>query len=120
MLWQFTFGDLYNKLRGEGINPSLPGPGTTKIPFFDPGTNAFIKPADIISAILPYILVISGIVLFVFLIMGGFELLTSAGNPETTKKAQGKITSAIIGFLLVFLAYWLAQILEVIFGIQIF
>ena len=75
---------------------------------------------DIISALLTYIFAIAGIILFVFLILGGFELLTSAGDPEKAKKAQGRITSALIGFLIIFLAYWLAQILEVIFGITIF
>jgi len=74
----------------------------------------------IISALLPYIFAISGIILFIFLILGGFELLTSGGNPEKAKKAQGRITSALIGFLIIFLAYWITQILEVIFGISIF
>lgn len=73
-----------------------------------------------ISKILPYIFVFAGLILFAFLIMGGFELLTSAGNPESAKKAQGKITSALVGFIIIFLAYWLAQALEIIFGIQIF
>lgn len=75
---------------------------------------------DVISALLPYVFAIAGLILFAFLIMGGFGLLTSGGNPETVKKAQGKITSALVGFLIIFLAYWLTQILEVIFGIKIF
>jgi hypothetical protein len=75
---------------------------------------------DIISALLPYIFTLAGIILFALLIMGGFELLTSGGNPAKTKKAQGRITSALIGFLIIFLAYWITQILEVIFGISIF
>jgi len=75
---------------------------------------------EIISKFLPYIFTLSGIVLFAFLILGGFELLTSGGNPEKAKKAQGRITSALIGFLIIFLAYWITQILEVIFGISIF
>jgi len=75
---------------------------------------------DIISAFLPYIFTLAGIILFALLIMGGFELLTSGGNPEKAKKAQGRITSALIGFLIIFLAYWITQILEVIFGIKIF
>ncbi|MGB9911507.1 MAG: hypothetical protein ACPLKP_02775 [Microgenomates group bacterium] len=75
---------------------------------------------EIISALLPYLFIIAGLILFGMLIWGGFELLTSGGNPETTKKAQGRITSALIGFLIIFLAYWLTQILEVILGITIF
>jgi len=75
---------------------------------------------DIISKLLTYIFPLAGIILFAFLILGGFELLTSGGNPEKAKKAQGRITSALVGFLIIFLAYWITQILEVIFGIQIF
>jgi len=94
------------------------------LPDYTPGkidiTKANLTIGDIISAILPYIFAIAGLILFVFLIMGGFELLTSAGNPESAKKAQEKITSALVGFIIIFLAYWLAQALEIIFGIQIF
>jgi hypothetical protein len=83
-------------------------------------SNPDLTPGEIISKILPYIFTIAGIILFVFLIWGGFELLASGGNPERTKKAQGKITSALIGFLIIFLAYWITQLLEAIFGISIF
>jgi uncharacterized membrane protein len=77
-------------------------------------------PGDVISDLLPYIFIIAGLILFGLLIFGGFSLMTSAGSPENTKKAQGKITSALIGFLIIFVAYWLAKILETIFKIQIF
>ena len=74
---------------------------------------------DIISALLPYVFVLAGLILFGFLIFGGFELLTSAGNPDKVKSAQGKITNAIVGFIIIFLSYWIVQILGVIFGISI-
>ena len=75
---------------------------------------------DIISALLPYVFVIAGLTLFILLIIGGFGLLTSGGNPDKVKGAQGKITSAIIGFVIIFVSYWLMRILEIIFGIKIF
>ena len=74
---------------------------------------------DIISKLFPYVFVAAGLLLFGYLVMGGFELLTSGGNPEKVKSAQGKITSAIIGFLIIFVAYWLVQILEIIFGLEL-
>lgn len=74
---------------------------------------------DIVSRILLYIFVLAGLILFGFLIFGGFELLTSAGNPDKVKAAQGKITNAIVGFIIIFLSYWIVQILEIIFGISI-
>ena len=75
--------------------------------------------SDIISALIPYIFTIAGLVLFIILIMGGFGLLTSGGNPDKVKAAQGRITSAIIGFIIIFISYWLMKILEIVFGISI-
>ncbi len=93
-------------------------------PDYSPGkidiTKADLTIGEIISKIIPYIYVIAGLVLFMMLIMGGFSYLTSAGDPDKMKSAQGKITHALVGFLIIFLAYWLAQLLEIIFGIQIF
>jgi uncharacterized membrane protein len=73
----------------------------------------------IINRLLPFALFIAGLILFVILIVGGFSMLTSAGSPEKMKAAQGKITSAIIGFIIIFISYWLMRILEIIFGISI-
>lgn len=74
---------------------------------------------DIISALLPYIFVIAGLALFIFLIIGGFGLLTSGGSPDKMKAAQGKITSAVIGFVIIFISYWLMRILEIVFGLNL-
>ncbi len=97
---------------------TLPGQKTINNPDnFKFGNNSSL--GDIISSLLPYILVIAGLTLFIFLIIGGFGLLTSAGNPEKMKAAQGKITSAVIGFVIIFISYWLIRILEIVFGISI-
>lgn len=75
---------------------------------------------DVINALVPYIFALAGIILLFLIIGGGFELLTSGGDPKKVESAKGKITHAIIGFIIIFIAYWLVQILETIFGIQIF
>lgn len=74
---------------------------------------------DIINILFPFIFAIAGLLLFVFLIMGGFQLMTAGGTPEKIKAGQGKITAAFIGFLIIFSAYWIIQILEKVFGISI-
>lgn len=116
-MYAFTFTDLYNRLRGQGQDPSLPI-GTGK-KFYDPGSLVFINLGDVITVILPYVYVIAGLILFGLLVIGGFGLLTSAGNPDSVKKAQSKIVSALTGFVIIFISYWLAQIMEIIFKIQI-
>jgi hypothetical protein len=79
----------------------------------------FTNIGAIISALLPYLFVLAGIILLFMLIAGGFGLLTSAGNPEKIKAAWARITSALIGFLVIFCSYWLIQILGVILGMNI-
>ncbi len=112
LLAQIDFDQLYVDLETEGIEIKIGG--STGIPIKD------AKLADLISFFIPYIYGIAGLVLFGLLIAGGFGFLTSAGDPDKVKGAQGKITSALVGFLIIFLSYWLVQILEVLFGIEIF
>lgn len=75
---------------------------------------------DIITAFLPLLFVLAGLILFIMFIWGGFDLLTSGGDPKKAESAKGKITNAIIGFIIVFIAFWLSQILSLIFGLTAF
>lgn len=76
-------------------------------------------PAEIINYILPYVFVIAGLILFFMFIFGGFTIFTSAGNPEKIKKGQGMIVSALIGFTIIFAAYWIIQLLELTLGVKL-
>jgi len=75
---------------------------------------------EILSQVLKFAFPFAGLILFFVLISGGFQFLTSAGNPESMEKAQKKITNAVIGFFIIFLSYWILQIIENIFGIKTF
>lgn len=74
--------------------------------------------AAVINKLIPLLFVFAGLILFVMLIFGGFDLLTSGGDPKKAESAKGKITNAVIGFVIVFIAYWLTQILSLIFGLE--
>lgn len=117
LLAQIQWGNIYNDVRNY-LGPNalkLPAGGVTAAgPAFE-----IANLGNIISIILPYVFILSGLILFVFLIFGGFQLLLSAGNPESVKSGQGKITSALIGFIIIFVAYWLVEILQIVFGISI-
>ena len=105
----------FGKIFQEGFQGYVPPPANRGINI-TPGT---LTIETIVSTLLPYVLVISGLILFGLLIAGGFGMLTSAGNPESAQKAQKQITSAVIGFLIVFLAFWIVQILQKIFGVTL-
>ena len=96
----------------------FPGNNTINDPLNDQFTNlgSFFSGE---TNILNYVFVFAGLTLFIFLIIGGFGLLTSGGSPDKVKAAQGKITSAIIGFIIIFVSYWLVRVLEIMFGIKI-
>ena len=99
-------------------NLTLPGNFTIQEPpefKFENSSNI----GDVITALLPYIFAIAGIILFGFIIIGGFAIFTSGGNTDKINAGKEKILHAVIGYALLFASYWIAQILEVIFNIPI-
>lgn len=75
---------------------------------------------DVINVVLPYLFGIAGLVLLFYLVMGGFSWMLSGGDPKAIESAKGKITTAITGFVILFVAYWLMQLLGLVLGIQQF
>ncbi|MFA6007272.1 MAG: hypothetical protein WC784_01325 [Candidatus Shapirobacteria bacterium] len=73
----------------------------------------------IVSSILPYIYAFAGLALFIMLIWGGITLMTAAGDPAKSKEGYGKISAGLIGFLIIFISYFVTQLVEVILGIKI-
>lgn len=75
--------------------------------------------SGITSTFLTLVIPIAGLILFVIIIISGFNILTGANDPKKVDQAKQTLTTAIIGFIVVFAAYWIAQILEVITGFPI-
>jgi len=86
---------------------------------FSTKANQLSTPGGIISEILTYSFPIAGVILFAMLIVAGFKMLTGASNSSGMEEAKKMISTAIIGFIILFAAYWIAQLLEIIFGITI-
>ena len=60
---------------------------------------------DIINTIIPYIFTAAGLLLLLYLIYGGYHMIISGGEPKALQEAKGKVTNALIGFIIVFLSY---------------
>lgn len=106
----------------------MPTP-TVKLPLIMKSYDGSLLPEDptgfknlgaIINRLLPYIYVFAGIALLLMLIAGGISLMTAAGDEAKTKAAYGRISGALIGFFIVFLSYFVVQLVEVILGVTIF
>lgn len=74
-----------------------------------------------ISIILKYSLMVAGIILLGLLLFGGITFIINAGKGDAKKTSQGQkaVTSALIGFAIVFLSYSIIKIIEIITGLQI-
>ncbi|MBI2624727.1 MAG: hypothetical protein HYW70_00045 [Candidatus Nealsonbacteria bacterium] len=51
------------------------------------------------------IIAIAGLASFFIMVSGGFQYLTSAGNPSSMGEAKDKIMNAVLGLILIFASY---------------
>lgn len=94
-------------------NAVLPGYKTTGFKFADKNIG------DITNELLKWIYPAAGIVLLVMFIMGGIQLMTAAGDSTKSKAGYGRISTALIGFLIIFISYFVLQLVEVLLGVTI-
>lgn len=57
--------------------------------------------------------------LFVMLLIGGFKYLTSGGDQKATATAQQTMTSALIGIVLLALAFIIFKLIEQFTGVNV-
>jgi len=74
-------------------------------------------PADLVNQIMPFAYGFSLVILLFVFIWGGFDLMTSRGAPEKIKSARAKLTSGIVGVILLATAFLITQFVSRIFGL---
>jgi uncharacterized membrane protein len=77
-------------------------------------SSIYNEPADLVNILLPFLFTVAGIILFLLIFYSGFLYIqdTSKGKEEATKIW----TTAGIGFIIMFTAYWVIQIISRIIG----
>lgn len=73
----------------------------------------------LVTAIVKNSFVLAGIISFILLIFGGFNVIVAAGDEKKAQQGKTAITGAITGLLLVLGSFWMIQIVEVITGTHI-
>lgn len=73
----------------------------------------------IFGNIVTLVLGFAGLALLIMLIAGGFRYITSAGDPKAAQAAGKTITSAILGLVLVALAYLILVFISNFTGIDV-
>lgn len=74
--------------------------------------------SSVIDTILPYVFGAAALAMLIYLILGGFQYMFSKGDPKATQSAQAKITNAIIGFVIIAMAFLIVVLFGQIFGLQ--
>jgi len=90
---------------------------STKLAVFSNSAGTITPGAIISDAVNNYVIPIAGFILFVMIIWGGFEMMTSSVSGKKDAGRQ-RVQTAIVGFLLLFSTYWLAQLVQAIFNVQ--
>ena len=77
----------------------------TAITVDEPSGVFFTDIGDLITKILNFVMILGALLVFMYLIWGGMEWITSGGDKGKTESARNKITAAIIG-LIVLASSW--------------
>lgn len=83
-----------------------------------PQSNLGMKPFQFVGVALPYLYGIAGIILLLNIISSGLKMMTSAGEPKALGAAQAKLTTSAIGILILFVSFWVVQIIMTFLGIN--
>jgi len=64
---------------------------------------------DVIKLLTVVLTSISSLIAVLYIVYGGYQYITSAGNPEASKKAVSTITWSVGGLVVILLAYTLVE-----------
>ena len=98
------FDTIYDNIGSFQIDP--------KIPFTD-----YLTFGKIIRQVLPFVYAAAGLILLVLLVFAGYGYMTAGSDAKKAQLAKARLTTALIGFAIVVLSYWMIQIVAQIFGI---
>jgi hypothetical protein len=84
-----------------------------------PATVKITDVGKLISGLIGIAMLLAALAVFVYLVWGGFEWITSGGDKAAVENARNKITAALIGLVIVASAWAIMRIIEFFFGITV-
>ncbi len=80
-------------------------------------SSAYKTPADLINLLTANIFIFGGIILFGMIIYSGFLFITQ--GEKGMEQAKTTLTTAVLGFIIMFAAYWILRIIKIATGANI-
>lgn len=90
-------------------NISLPSPAGTAI------TTSAGLPSQIVTVFLPAVITILGFLTVFYIVFTGIRFIISRGDPERVADAKSRLTYAIVGFIVLILAFAATQLIDRLF-----
>jgi hypothetical protein len=106
---------LTQRLTLPGNSGTISGPTGLNV-LQDKGGNITI--GSILSRAIPLVLVFAGVGLLIMILISGFSFLTSAGDSKKLESGRNQLTYAIVGFIIIFSAFWFVEFFGTVFGLQ--
>ncbi|MDP2874507.1 MAG: hypothetical protein Q8N84_04425 [bacterium] len=75
--------------------------------------------SKLLNNVISMIVALASIALFAFLLMGGFQFITAGGDKAQIDGAKKTITNAVIGIIIMSVAFLLVKILGAVLGYDI-
>lgn len=103
-------------------DPGKDGLKLTDCFYLNPSTKTTVgsvygTPTVLINLIVRNLFVLAGIILFLMIIYSGYQFIS--GGAKGHEQAKNTMTTAISGFIVMFAAYWILQIVKVVTGADI-
>ena len=73
----------------------------------------------VVRGVVQFILVVAFIAAFVFLLIGGVRWILAGGDEKAVAGARGTITAALIGLVIVLVAFAIIRLVEIFFNVTI-
>ncbi len=65
------------------------------------------------------VVALGGVALFIMLLVGGFNFLFSAGDQKKLEAARGTVTQALVGIIVMALAYLIIRTIQLVTGVDL-
>ena len=82
-----------------------------------PVKDTYSNPSVLVNLITKNLMIVGGIILFFMIILAGFKFLQDSSKSK--EEATKILKTAIIGFIIMFSAFWIVQIIKLITGADI-
>lgn len=83
--------------------------GLNSVQGYFPGTR-FQSVLQFLAFVINILLVLAGAVAVLFIVIGGFQYIMSAGNAETATKGKKAVINAVIGIIIIILSYMVINV----------